>query len=76
MHLVGGSPCRHFTLLGVAHPIWETFQVQNRHQWTVLIRGRDYEEGRHVALLPFCKIFLNNLVLMCNICKSVVIKLL
>ena len=29
-----------------------------------------------MALLPFCKIFWNNLVLMCNICKSVVIKLL
>ena len=34
------------------------------------------EEDRHVVLLPFCKIFWNNLVLMCNICKSVVIKLL
>ena len=34
------------------------------------------QEDRHVALLPFCKIFWNNLVLMCNICKSVVIKLL
>ena len=29
-----------------------------------------------MALLPFCKIFGNNLVLMCNICKNVVIKLL
>ena len=34
------------------------------------------EEGQHMALLPFCKIFLNNLVLICNICKSVIIKLL
>ena len=29
-----------------------------------------------MGLLPFCKIFWNNLVLMCKICKSVVIKFL
>ena len=26
------------------------FQVQGLHQWTALRRGRDYKEGRHVAL--------------------------
>ena len=65
-----------FTLLSVAHPIWETFHVQERHRWTTLIRGRNCEERRHVALLPFCKLFWNNLVLMCSICKIVVIKIL
>ena len=50
--------------------------MHDRHRWTALIRGLSCEEGRHVALLPFCKIFWNNLVLICNICKSVVIKLL
>ena len=70
---VGSSTCRKFILLGVAHPIWKTFYVPDKHRWTALIRGRNCEEGRHVALLPFCKIFWNNLVLMYNICKSVVI---
>ena len=73
---MGSNPCRNFTLLSVAHPIWETFQVQDRHRRTTLIQGHNCEKGRHVALLPFCKIFWNNLVLMCNICKSVMIKLL
>ena len=54
----------------------KTFQVQGVHRWTALTRGRICEECRVVALLSFCKIFWNNLVLMCNICKSVVIKLL
>ena len=35
----------------------KTFQVQDVHQWTALIRGRNCEEGQHVALIdPFCKI--------------------
>ena len=27
------------------------FRVQDKHRWTVLIRGRNYEEGQHVALI-------------------------
>ena len=27
------------------------FQVQGLHRWTALKRGRDCEEGRHVALI-------------------------
>ena len=27
------------------------FQVQGLHRWTTLRRGRDCEEGRHVALI-------------------------
>ena len=39
------------SLLGVAHPIWETFQVHDRHRWTTLIQGHNCEESRIVALI-------------------------
>ena len=29
------------------------FQVQGLHRWTALRRGRDIEEGQHVALIIF-----------------------
>ena len=29
----------------------KTFHVQDRHRWITLIRGRNCEEGRHVALI-------------------------
>ena len=29
----------------------QPFQVQGRHQWTALRRGRDWEKGGHVALV-------------------------
>ena len=38
-----------YSLLGIATP----FQVQDRNRWTALQRGRDIEEGRHVALIEF-----------------------
>ena len=45
---VGSNPCRRLSLLGFAHPIvGPPFQV---HEKTTLIRGREYEEGRVVAL--------------------------
>ena len=37
--------------MGVPHPIWETFQVSDIHRRTVLIRGRNCEESRIVALI-------------------------
>ena len=54
----------------------KTFKVQGVHRWMVLIRGRNCEEGQHVALInSFVKLW-NNLVLICNNCKRVVIELL
>ena len=45
---VGSSPCRRFSLLGIAHPVvGPSFQ---EHEKTTLLRGREYEEGRDVAL--------------------------
>ena len=38
------------TLLGVAHPIWITFQGQEIFQWKVLIRSHESEESRLVVL--------------------------
>ena len=53
-----------------------TFQVQGVHQWMVLSRGRDCEEGRHVALInPFVKSAWNKLVLAWVLYKRIVIKL-
>ena len=52
------------------------FQVQDVHRWAALIRGRNCEEGQHVALINFFVKLWNNLVLICNNGKSVVIELL
>ena len=37
------------SLLGMAHPLWKTFQVQGIHLWKTLIWGREVEESRLVA---------------------------
>ena len=48
---MGSSPGRRIQLLGIAHPIvGSPFQV---HEKTALLRGREYEEGRVVALKSF-----------------------
>ena len=39
------------SLLGVAHPIWKTFQLQDKHRWTMLIRGNNCKENQIVALI-------------------------
>ena len=45
------NPCRNISLLGIAHPVvGPPFQVQGVYRETALQRGRDCEEGRHVAL--------------------------
>ena len=45
------------TLLGVAHPIWETFQVWGMRRWTALILGCKDEEIRLVAFIFYFVIF-------------------
>ena len=46
---MGSNPCRRLSLLGFAHPVvGPPFQV---HKKTALLRGRDYEAGRTVALI-------------------------
>ena len=54
----------------------KTFQVQGVHRWTTLIRGCNCEEGQHVALINLFVKLWNNLVLVCNNGKRVVIELL
>ena len=45
------SPCRNISLLGIAYPIvGPLFKVQGVYRETALRRGRDCEEGQHVAL--------------------------
>ena len=45
---MGSNPCKRLSLLDFAHPVMgPPFQV---HEKTVLLRGREYEEGRVVAL--------------------------
>ena len=44
--LGGSSPCRRIFLLGIAHPV-----VGPPFRYRGCKRGRDYEEGRHVALM-------------------------
>ena len=59
-----GSPCRRIFLLGIAHPVvGPPFQVQGVYKEATLRRGRDYEEGRCVALiLPLSNIFVKNIL--------------
>ena len=59
---MGSNPYRRLSLLGFAHPVvGSPFQV---HEKTMLLRGREYEEGRVVALRSiFEKIYYNNIVL-------------
>ena len=50
--LVGNSPYRIYLYLALAHPVkGPPFQVQDRYRQTTLLRGRDYEAGRTVALI-------------------------
>ena len=53
-----------------------TFQVRDMYRWTTLIRGRNCEESRTVALINIFVKPWNNLVLVCNKGKRVVIELL
>ena len=56
--LGGGSPRRRIQLLGIAHLIvGSPFQVQGVFRKTFLIRGRDYEAGRTVALIHVLYIY-------------------
>ena len=46
------NPSRRLSLLGIAHPVvGSPFQVQDMYRLTALLRGRDYEAGRIVALI-------------------------
>ena len=45
------NPCRKIQLLGIAHPVVGfPFQVHEVQEKTTLLRGRDFEAGRTVAL--------------------------
>ena len=54
----------------------KTFHVQGVHQWTTLIRGRNFEEGQYVALLNLFLKLWNNRVPVSNNGKRFVIELL
>ena len=59
---MGSNPYTRLSLLGFAHPVVRPpFQVQEK---TTLLRGREYEEGRVMALrIIFVKYIRINLVL-------------
>ena len=49
---MGSNPCRRLSLLGITHPVaGPPFKVQGVYRETAIRRGRDFEEGRHVALI-------------------------
>ena len=49
---VGNSPYRIYPYWALAHPVvGPPFQIQDRYRQTTLLRGRDYEAGRTVALI-------------------------
>ena len=60
----------------MAHPIWENILGVGYALMATLIQGRKGEESRHVACLLLFVKFWNKLLLMCNLCKKVVIELL
>ena len=48
---MGSNPCKRLSLLGIAHLVARPpFSIQGVYRETALRRGRDCEEGRHVAL--------------------------
>ena len=49
---MGSNPCRGSSLLGITHPVeGKLFQVQGVFGKKELLRGRDYEAGRTMALV-------------------------
>ena len=49
---MGSNPCKKISLLSIAHPVMGSpFQVQGLFKKTTLLKGRDYEAGRIVALI-------------------------
>ena len=49
---MGSNPRRRLSILGIAHPVvGSSFQVHDMYRLTTLLRGRDYEAGRIVALI-------------------------
>ena len=58
---MGSNPCRGSSLLGIAHPVeGKLFQVQGVFGKTALLRGRDYEAGRTVALIHVLCIYIRS----------------
>ena len=56
---MGSNLCRIILLLGFAHPVKrKLFQVQEVFRQTTLLRGRDYEAGRTVALIHVLCIYI------------------
>ena len=56
---MGSNPCRGSSLLGIAHPVeGKLFKVQGVFGKTTLLRGRDYEAGRTVALIHVLCIYI------------------
>ena len=61
---MGSSPYRIYLYWALAHPVvGPPFQVQDKCRQTALLRGRDYEAGRIVALILVLCIYYNDLVL-------------
>ena len=73
---MGSSLFRKYSLLDMAHPLWENISGVGYTQWTALIRGHNCEEDQHVTLINLFVKLWNNLVPICNNGKRVVIKLL
>ena len=60
---MGSNPRRRLSLLGITHPVvGSPFQVQEVFRKTALLRGRDYEAGRTMALIHVLCIYYNELV--------------
>ena len=56
---MGSNPCRGSSLLGIAHPVeGKLFQVQGVFGKMTLLRDRDYEAGRTVALIHVLCIYI------------------
>ena len=59
---MGNSSCRTYLYLALAHPVVGLpFQVQDMCRQTVLLRGKDYEAGRIVALIHVLYIILEHI---------------
>ena len=71
---MGSSPCRRYSLLGVAHPLWDNISGAGCTPVDGAQSRSCCEEGRHVALINiFVESAWNKLVLACILYKRIVI---
>ena len=65
------SPCRKFTLLGIAHPLWDPhFKYREYTDARRSLEAAVMKKAELWLYIHFCKDASNKLVLACILCKK------